>query len=139
LLIDVDFFKQYNDLYGHLAGDVCLQKIATTLKQALRRDADLVARFGGEEFVVLLPMTDGPGAEIVAEKILRDISSLAIPHVGSRHEVVTVSIGVASSRAGLPVDRALLLEQADRGLYQAKGSGRNRACVNEYMEKESMT
>jgi diguanylate cyclase (GGDEF)-like protein/PAS domain S-box-containing protein len=130
LLLDVDYFKQYNDIYGHMAGDVCLQKIAAVLKQTLRRESDLVARFGGEEFVVLLPMTDDRGAEIVARNILRDMCSLALPHRGSLHGIVTISIGIASAPAGVLADRTLLLDQADRGLYQAKDQGRNGYCVN---------
>jgi diguanylate cyclase (GGDEF)-like protein/PAS domain S-box-containing protein len=131
LLLDVDYFKQYNDLYGHLAGDTCLQKIALAVKQILRREADLVARFGGEEFVVLLPMTNATGAEIIARNILQNIAALAIPHTGSPYEIVTISIGAACSCAGLPVNRALLLDQADRALYQAKGRGRNSYCMND--------
>jgi diguanylate cyclase (GGDEF)-like protein/PAS domain S-box-containing protein len=83
LLVDVDYFKQYDDLYGHLAGDDCLQKIAHVLEQVLRREADLVARFGDEEFVVLLPMTDSVGAKVVAQSILQGVCALAVPHVGS--------------------------------------------------------
>lgn len=131
LLLDVDYFKQYNDLYGHLAGDACLQKIALAIKQILRREADFVARFGGEEFVVLLPMTDAEGAEVIARTILQKISVLAISHVGSPYEIVSLSIGAACSRAGLSVDRSLLLEMADRALYQAKKRGRNNYCMND--------
>lgn len=131
LLLDVDYFKQYNDLYGHLAGDACLQKIALAIKQILRREADFVARFGGEEFVVLLPMTDAEGAEVIARTILQKISVLAISHVGSPYEIVTISIGAACSHAGLSVDRSLLLDMADRALYQAKKRGRNNYCMND--------
>jgi diguanylate cyclase (GGDEF)-like protein/PAS domain S-box-containing protein len=130
LLIDVDYFKQFNDLYGHIPGDVCLRTIAKTIKGLLRRDSDLVARFGGEEFVVLLPMTDIQGAEAIARTILQAISSLAIVHLGSPHHAVTVSIGVASASAALPLNQALLLDQADRNLYRAKDSGRNMYCAN---------
>jgi diguanylate cyclase (GGDEF)-like protein/PAS domain S-box-containing protein len=125
LLIDVDYFKQYNDLYGHVPGDVCLKTIAETIQHLLRRSSDLVARFGGEEFVVLLPMTDIQGAEAIARAILQAISSLAIVHPGSPHHAVTVSIGVACAPAGSSLNQAVLLEQADRSLYQAKDSGRN--------------
>jgi diguanylate cyclase (GGDEF)-like protein/PAS domain S-box-containing protein len=125
LLIDVDYFKQYNDVYGHVSGDACLRRIAETIKRVLRRDSDLVARFGGEEFVVLLPMTDIQGATMIARAILRAISLLAVEHTGSPYHVVTASIGVACAPAGLPLNRALLLDQADRSLYQAKDLGRN--------------
>ncbi len=125
LMIDVDHFKQFNDLYGHLAGDDCLKNIAEAIKQALRRDIDLVARFGGEEFVALMPLTDAAGAETVARGILKAISGLGIPHAGSPYGVVTVSIGVACRTADLLVNPTLLIEQADHALYQAKNQGRN--------------
>jgi diguanylate cyclase (GGDEF)-like protein/PAS domain S-box-containing protein len=125
LILDVDHFKQYNDLYGHLSGDACLKEIAATLKSVSRREADLVARFGGEEFVVLLPSTMISGAEAVARTILKAVSSLAIPHAESPHGVVTVSIGIASWPSGVALNQSLLLEQADRALYAAKARGRN--------------
>lgn len=125
MLVDVDYFKQYNDLYGHLPGDACLKKIAETLKQLLRRDSDLVARFGGEEFVVLVPMTDPAGAEVIARNILQAVADLGIPHEANPGGVVTVSVGVACWSRGFPLDQVLLLEQADRALYQAKEAGRN--------------
>ncbi len=126
LLLDIDYFKQFNDLYGHLPGDACLQTIATTLKRSLRRDADLVARFGGEEFVILLPMTEIEGAEVIARKILEAVLRLEIPHSGSPYGVVTISIGVTCGSSGAPLDQIALLDKADRALYQAKNSGRNR-------------
>ena len=129
LMIDVDYFKGYNDLYGHLAGDECLKKVALTLQHMLRRDADLVARFGGEEFVVLLPLTDCSGAEAIGQAIVEAVSSLAIPHAASPHGIVTVSVGVASSPAGSPLEQAPLLEQADQSLYMAKNLGRNTCQV----------
>jgi diguanylate cyclase (GGDEF)-like protein/PAS domain S-box-containing protein len=125
LLIDVDYFKEYNDLYGHLPGDLCLRKIASAIKQALRRDPDLAARFGGEEFVVLMPSTQISGAEIVARNMLEAVKSLAIPHTGSPFGIVTVSIGAASWPSGLPLSANALIERADHALYRAKGSGRN--------------
>jgi diguanylate cyclase (GGDEF)-like protein/PAS domain S-box-containing protein len=125
LLIDVDYFKEYNDLYGHLSGDQCLRKIALAIKRTLRRDPDLAARFGGEEFVVLMPLTEISGAESVAHKILAAVSSLAVPHAGSPLGIVTVSIGAASWPSGLSLDSNALIEQADRALYRAKDRGRN--------------
>lgn len=127
LMIDVDYFKRYNDLYGHLAGDECLKKIALTLQHMLRRDADLVARFGGEEFVVLLPLTGGSGAEAIGRSIVEAVSLLALSHAASPHGIVTVSVGVASSPAGSPLGQISLLEQADKSLYKVKDLGRN-AC-----------
>ena len=129
LMIDVDYFKLYNDFYGHVAGDGCLRKIAETLSKVVSRGPDLAARFGGEEFVLLLPMTDNRGAEIVARKVLKAVRSLEIPHSESPHGVVTVSIGVATWQGDLIVNETLLIEQADRSLYQAKGRGRNQYVV----------
>jgi diguanylate cyclase (GGDEF)-like protein/PAS domain S-box-containing protein len=131
LLLDVDFFKQFNDRYGHLPGDACLQKIAATLHQSLRRAGDLAARFGGEEFVALLPMTDTAGAVATARTIIRAISALGIPHADSPHRVVTISIGVATWPASKPLSQIDLLEQADQALYQAKRGGRNQYQVLE--------
>jgi len=125
LLIDVDYFKEYNDLYGHLPGDLCLKQIAAAVKSTLRRDPDLAARFGGEEFVVLLPLTEISGAESVALKILAEVCSLAIPHADSPFGIVTVSIGVTSWNSGPPLNINALIERADRALYRAKDSGRN--------------
>jgi diguanylate cyclase (GGDEF)-like protein/PAS domain S-box-containing protein len=125
LLIDVDYFKEYNDLYGHLPGDVCLKKIAAAVKSTLRRDPDLAARFGGEEFVVLLPLTEISGAESVARKILVDVCSLAIPHADSPFGIVTVSIGATSWTSGPPLNTNVMIEHADRALYRAKDRGRN--------------
>ncbi|CAN5622620.1 hypothetical protein BH10ACI4_BH10ACI4_24460 [soil metagenome] len=126
LLIDVDYFKQFNDLYGHLPGDECLRQIAAMLKQLLRRKADLVARFGGEEFVILVPLTDTAGAEAIARTIMQAVLALNIPHAGSPFEIVTVSVGVACWPVGSPIDQKVLLEHADQALYQAKESGRNQ-------------
>lgn len=139
LLLDVDCFKQYNDLYGHLAGDECLKRIAQRVKQLLRRESDLFARFGGEEFVALLPMTDAAGAEVLANSILHGVASLAIPHEGSRHSVVTVSIGGASWAAGETFDGETLMQGADTALYQAKERGRNTFCADPRLPQKSST
>lgn len=133
LFMDVDHFKLYNDNYGHSAGDDCLRQVATAIKKAVLRPADLTARYGGEEFVVLLPSTDGMGAEEVAERILRTVDSLAIPHKRSLVSYhVTVSIGICTM---LPTDKnniALFIENADAALYKAKTSGRH--CFKHYMD-----
>lgn len=130
ILIDVDFFKRYNDHYGHLAGDDCLRKVATALASTIRRPADLVARYGGEEFVALLPQTDRAGIETVAESLRASIESLAIAHAKSDvKDSVTISLGAALS---LPqaseTDEAAqtLIARADQALYEAKRGGRNR-------------
>jgi diguanylate cyclase (GGDEF)-like protein/PAS domain S-box-containing protein len=127
LLLDADHFKAYNDHYGHLAGDECLRRISAAIESVLRRPGDHAARYGGEEFVVLLPLTDESGALIVAEQIRAAVSALAIQHLGSAPQIVTVSIGVSSlipfGGADHP-DR--LIAAADRALYRAKAEGRNR-------------
>lgn len=128
LMCDVDHFKAYNDTYGHQAGDDCLRQIAQTLSDAMERAADLAARYGGEEFVVVLPETPLDGAQIVAEKIQLAIQALNLPHSGSPHSQVTLSIGVAT----LPPDEHngphTLIKAADRALYRAKHAGRNHVC-----------
>lgn len=129
LMIDLDFFKQYNDFYGHQKGDACLQAIANTLKQALPRSQDLVARYGGEEFVCLLPNTDLQEAQVIAQRLSDAVAQLGIAHekstVSSR---VTVSIGIATLIPTLTMDKQTLLQAADKALYAAKQSGRNRFC-----------
>jgi diguanylate cyclase (GGDEF)-like protein len=125
MMVDVDSFKKYNDLYGHLAGDACLRTIAGALRQCVRREADLAARYGGEEFVVLMPATEAAGAKVVAGQLLEAVRALGIPHAGIGHKVVTVSVGVASWPAGVAFDPAALIERADKALYEAKGRGRN--------------
>lgn len=128
IMVDVDHFKAYNDQYGHPAGDECLRQVAATLKRRLRRPGDLVARFGGEEFIAVLTGTSLPVALQAAERIKVAIERLRLPHVGSpTSSFVTISVGVASLR---PIDRGVtqkgLLSQADQALYRAKNSGRNR-------------
>lgn len=134
LLFDVDYFKYYNDLYGHPKGDTCLIKIAQTVRNTLKRPADLVARVGGEEFCVILPNTDLAGASTVAEKIHLAIKTLAIPHQGSKLEdsdirVVTISLGI---RTQIPTPESsikLLIEEADQALLEAKRLGRNQSVI----------
>jgi two-component system chemotaxis family response regulator WspR len=128
LMCDVDFFKHYNDSFGHLAGDLCLKKVAAVLTEHLKRPADLAARYGGEEFVIILPETPLTGALIVAESCRRHLEQLAIenPQSSTEFSSVTMSIGVASvvPSAASTIDE--LVEQADRALYAAKRAGRNR-------------
>ena len=127
LYMDVDFFKLYNDTYGHNIGDVCLRRVAQTIKQALRRPADLAARYGGEEFVVLLPNTDLEGAMDVAQRIIKHIDALALPHSRSKvASFVTLSIGVTYL---IPTNQNTLtafLAKADAALYKAKENGRHQ-------------
>lgn len=135
LLLDVDCFKQYNDSYGHLAGDECLKRIAHLITQLLRRESDLVARFGGEEFIALLPMTDAEGAGVLANSILHGVAALKIPHENSAHHIVTVSIGISSWAAGEHLDAKSLVSGADAALYQAKRNGRNILCTAQAAHK----
>ncbi len=127
IMLDVDLFKHFNDHYGHLAGDACLQTLAVTLAQmGARREGDLAARFGGEEFVVLLPETDTPAAMGVAQQIQQALQALALPHEGVPLGVVTVSFGVASVVPHRDQAPEELLRRADRAMYRAKQAGRNR-------------
>ena len=125
LMIDVDAFKQYNDLYGHLAGDECLIKIAKVVQSCQKRPADLSARYGGEEIAVLLPDTDMSGAFKLAEKIRSSIHDLGIRHLGNKTGVITISCGVASVIPASDDGPAVLISAADRALYEAKTNGRN--------------
>ena len=130
LMIDIDAFKAYNDHYGHGRGDLCLTKVAGTLAAGLQRPADLVARYGGEEFAVLLPDTDLVAAALIGERLRQQIEAKRIRHAqGQRHEFVTISVGCAA----LPPTDALktqdLIGIADRNLYTAKNTGRNRVCA----------
>lgn len=127
LLIDIDLFKAYNDTYGHLSGDECLQQVAKVLQQALCRPGDMCARFGGEEFACILPDTDTSGATHIAGLIQEHIAKLALPHDSSSVAAhVTLSIGVASCKPVPGKDADQLVTEADRLLYQAKEKGRNR-------------
>ena len=129
ILIDVDGFKAYNDKYGHLGGDECLRLIAKALDLSVYRGGDFAARFGGEEFAVILPGTDEAGAAVIGERIRQAVRKLNIEHLGSPFLTVTVSAGVAATcltaRDASPED---LIERADRALYAAKAAGRDRIC-----------
>ena len=127
-LLDLDHFKDLNDAAGHLAGDDCLRQVAEYLQSGLRRSADKVARFGGEEFALVLPATDLEGARRVAEDLRRGVEALSLPHPTARGGVVTISAGVAATRPSEGGTLEDLLGAADRALYRAKAEGRNRVC-----------
>ncbi|MBF0135313.1 MAG: diguanylate cyclase [Magnetococcus sp. DMHC-1] len=127
ILIDVDYFKKFNDNYGHQAGDQCLRDIASAMAATLERSADLVARYGGEEFACILPSTPMVGAVHLAEKIQKAVADLRIPHHHSTVDtIVTLSMGVASIVPTPECDPQSLFQAADQMLYDAKRSGRNR-------------
>ncbi|MDB5917346.1 MAG: diguanylate cyclase response regulator [Massilia sp.] len=134
LMCDIDCFKSYNDTFGHLAGDLCLKKTAAVLTEHLKRPADVAARFGGEEFAIVLPDTDQSGALLIANACRTHIEQLAIDNPRSPNGVITMSIGlitIVPSRAG---SAEALVAAADKALYQAKNDGRNQvvlACAGE--------
>ncbi|QTP53790.1 GGDEF domain-containing protein [Billgrantia sulfidoxydans] len=130
LMIDIDCFKLFNDSYGHQAGDTCLRGVADVLRNAAARPGDMVARYGGEEMVVLMPHTSLEGAVRMAERIHAMLAEHPLPFAASPvAEHVTVSIGVSSMLPVRNADRSVLVQQADEGLYAAKESGRNRTAV----------
>jgi len=130
VMMDLDFFKAYNDRYGHLAGDQCLRRVAEVLGQALKRPADLAVRYGGEEFTLLLPDTDGQGAGLIVQETLQQLRRLAIEHAGSPFGVVSASAGIAVAHpAQQPISSQALVAEADAALYEAKRQGRDRYCM----------
>jgi len=131
LLIDADLFKTYNDTYGHLRGDSCLQQIADTARQVVARSGDLVARFGGEEFAVILPNTNSSGALEMAHEVCRVIRDRQILHSANPLGRVTVSVGCATLVPQLGQAAVSLVDCADKALYEAKRAGRNQACKYE--------
>jgi two-component system, cell cycle response regulator len=131
ILCDVDFFKKYNDSYGHLAGDDCLKSVAQSLEKSLKRPDDLVARYGGEEFAVILPRTDLQGAAFMAQTLRLGIHKLNLAHGSSSvGPIVTMSLGVASVVPQVGQGYQELIAQADQALYQAKEAGRDRLALN---------
>ncbi|MBF0583277.1 MAG: diguanylate cyclase [Magnetococcales bacterium] len=127
IVIDIDFFKQYNDNYGHTAGDKCLKKVARALADTMVRSIDLVARYGGEEFICILPNTDAAGLVRVGNNLRDSINALAIPHAYSKvASHITISLGGDTLVPSLEMVPFLLVGQADARLYRAKETGRNR-------------
>lgn len=128
VMIDIDHFKNYNDHYGHTAGDDTLYRVAQAIKDTLKRPADIVCRYGGEEFLAILPDTDLPGGSFIAEKIRMAIERLGIAHVKSEvSDVVTLSLGFATVSMEHATEKKLV-KDADGFLYTAKRDGRNRVC-----------
>lgn len=131
MLCDIDYFKGFNDLYGHQKGDDALISVAQAFTRVINRSSDCVARYGGEEFVCLLPNTTIEGAKVVAQRIHSEVAQLAIPHQGSQvSESVTVSVGMVSFVPSLQSSAQAMLSCADSALYLAKESGRNQTCVH---------
>lgn len=127
ILFDIDNFKLYNDFYGHLAGDEVLKSVASAAKQALLREDDVICRYGGEEFAVILPNTDGDGALAIAEKITQHVAALNIANEKSTLGIVTVSCGLFVMSKNASYEK--LIQSADTALYHAKRSGKNRVEV----------
>ena len=134
IMLDIDYFKVFNDTYGHLKGDDCLKTVASSLEKTLKRPGDFSARYGGEEFAVVLPNTDDVGAAIIAEELRAKIEKARVAHINSLcADYVTVSLGVVtrfSEQVGTPDD---LISAADRALYRAKQEGRNRISIERFV------
>lgn len=137
IMADIDAFKSFNDTYGHLAGDECLRKIAAALRSPLMRPSDLAARFGGEEFVILLPGTDLEGGAHIAESIRQDVEQLAILHAGtSVNGLVTMSFGVTAVKPHGGLVELDMVCAADKALYMAKEEGRNRCIALDMRDRD---
>lgn len=126
LMIDVDFFKQYNDTLGHSAGDEALKQVGKVIAETVKRPEDIVARFGGEEFIVALPNTDKAAAYGIAERVRQRVYQLGLPHPATEASVITISIGLATETPTISGEFRALLNEADESLYEAKRQGRNR-------------
>jgi diguanylate cyclase (GGDEF)-like protein len=136
MMIDVDFFKTYNDTYGHGMGDDCLKALSFAISRAIERADDFVARYGGEEFVVVLPYTDEEGAEVAAIKLLESVRALRIPHKQSdAADHVTISIGVTTVIVVHGHDYKEYIKRADEALYVSKQTGRNKYTYLKYNEE----
>ena len=130
LMIDVDFFKTYNDSFGHVEGDEALRKVAASIREASSRPSDLPARYGGEEFALVLPSTSPGGARLVAEKLRMAVAALKIPHIAPAEGVsLTISIGLSTMTPVQGTDCRQLIMAADKGLYTAKNNGRNQVGI----------
>lgn len=140
MILDVDFFKKFNDTYGHQAGDECLKEVANALNECVTREGDFVARYGGEEFVVVLPRSDEEGGRRVAEKLLENVRKKYIVH--EKNEAapcVTISIGVTTVKPQHTDKSHHYIQRADQALYASKQNGRNRYTFLMYREDETPT
>jgi diguanylate cyclase (GGDEF)-like protein len=137
LFIDIDRFKLYNDTYGHAAGDDMLALVARSIEEAVRRSIDCVGRYGGEEFVAILPATTSEGAMFVGELVRKRIEALDVANPGSETSIVTVSIGCATCRPSHEMRVDDLVAEADKQLYRAKSSGRNRVLASVLLKEEA--
>ena len=127
LMMDIDYFKKYNDTYGHSQGDFCLKNVAEALAGSLSRPNDFVARYGGEEFAIILPNTDESGARVMANKVLTNVRARNIPHEKNEAaDCVTISIGVTTSKVVQGQEWSDYIKRADEALYMSKQNGRNR-------------
>jgi diguanylate cyclase (GGDEF)-like protein len=132
IMLDIDYFKLYNDTHGHLQGDECLKNVAQALRRGIHRPADLLVRYGGEEFIAFLPDTNREGAFIVASALKSEVEVMQLPHGSSKASpYVTVSVGMASAIPDMNKPVEVLIDSADRALYRAKQEGRNRICIAE--------
>ncbi|MCL2718280.1 MAG: GGDEF domain-containing protein [Lachnospiraceae bacterium] len=139
LMIDIDCFKDYNDTYGHNAGDDCLKLVADTLEFSLRAGDGFAARYGGEEFTIVLPRADESGAKVVAERLLKRVRELKIPHSKSSvTDIVTVSIGITSGIAEKVQSASEYTKRADEALYISKRGGRNQYTYLHFKEEEKI-
>ena len=140
LMADIDYFKKYNDAYGHVEGDRCLQLVAQAIQDAVNRATDLTARFGGEEFAVILPGVDAAAATAMGEKIRGNVAGLAVPHRGSDAAAfVTISVGASTIIPQQQSRQVNLIVAADHALYQAKHAGRNRVCFASGLDADAQT
>jgi diguanylate cyclase (GGDEF)-like protein len=135
IMIDIDFFKLFNDTYGHAIGDQCLKDVACVLRNCLKRPSDIIARYGGEEFAALLPETDREGVELAAKNMRNDVETLTFPDKDSN---VTISLGVATAFGDSRIDSPeALLEAADKALYVSKKNGRNMVTLFKHLEAKA--
>ena len=135
VMVDIDCFKLFNDIYGHLGGDECLQRIGKIISRAVNRTSDLACRFGGEEFVLILPNTDANSAYLIAEELRKNVQALDIPHSGSELtglDVVTISLGVATIIPEIDSTPSAIIQRADEALYKSKHNGRNQVAVDRH-------